>query len=85
MAEAKKITKTLLDSFKKHLGNQRNAERELLSLTIGVRRLSAELESAYDDYAKAKEGLESTKKKINDKYGDNINVDLSTGEILEQE
>lgn len=80
----KKITKSLLEKVQSTLQEKAKYEANLSQLGFNLGMLQSQLINESKNLEKAKDDLQAVQSKIQEKYGD-ITVDVSTGEIKENE
>lgn len=80
----KKITKSLLENLQKSFSQKAEIEKNITQVSINIATYQKSLYKAMDEMEKINDKITNLRKKLQEKYGDNVKVDLSNGNIVEE-
>ena len=80
----KKITKSLLENLQKSFSQKAEIEKNITQVSINIATYQKSLYKAMDEMEKINGKITNLRKKLQEKYGDNVKVDLSNGDIVEE-
>jgi hypothetical protein len=80
----KKITKSLLENLQKSFSQKAEIEKNITQVSINIATYQKSLYKAMDEMEKINDKITTLRNKLQEKYGDNVKVDLSNGNIVEE-
>jgi len=80
----KKITKSLLENLQKSFSQKAEIEKNITQVSINIATYQKSLYKAMDEMEKINGKITTLRNKLQEKYGDNVKVDLSNGNIVEE-
>ena len=80
----KKITKSLLENLQKSFSQKAEIEKNITQVSINIATYQKSLYKAMYEMEKINDKITNLRKKLQEKYGDNVKVDLSNGNIVEE-
>ena len=80
----KKITKSLLENLQKAFSKKAELEKEITQVSINIATYQKNMYRTMDEMEKINGKITTLRKKLQEKYGDNVKVDLSNGDIVEE-